>query len=69
MNKLKAIYIILVVALLYWIIKPVECFFHATIKSWFMDLGYFKDLFVDRWKTVPHPTDYLLLAKELWNEN
>lgn len=67
MNKIKAIWYTLLIILLYWIAKPLSCAIVATVKSRLMNLGFWKEIFVDEWKTSDLDVEvYWRLITELW---
>lgn len=69
MNKIKAIFTLFCVITLYYIIRPINCFFEALLESRLMHLGFFKEVFMLAWEEDGAQVDYYWNSiKELWNE-
>lgn len=69
MNKIKAIWYTLCVVLLYYIVRPVDCFVRASIESGLMNKHHFLNVFKHHWEMdYAYPEVYWDMVKDLWNE-
>lgn len=68
MNKLKAVLVGICFILLYYIVRPVNCFFSALLESRLMNMGFFVEVFKYRWEETGDRVKDFEWIKELWNE-
>ncbi len=67
-SKLKAIIVGVCFVLLYYVVRPVNCFLSALLESRLMNLPFFKEVFLIKWEESYEDVDLLWqYVKELWS--
>lgn len=69
MNKLKAIFTVLCIIVLYYIIRPIHCLFQAVIETLIQpEFNMFIDIYMFCWKEdYVELETYWLYVKEMWH--
>lgn len=69
MKKVKAVWYAFCVIVLYYVVRPVDCFVRASIESGLMNKHHFNNVFKHYWEMdYAYPEVHWEMIKELWNE-
>lgn len=68
MSKIKAVCIAICVVFLYYIVRPISCFFSALLESRLMNLSFFREVFLIKWEDSEDVDLLWSYVKELWSD-